>query len=138
VARAAVTFEATPNGDWKPVTVYLATPKRLQGRTLPGDPARKAWVDEILSTAKPPTLVDGSLGTLEDWIGYIVGDPKQEWPGALSNGHTTWAAEVKPTTTLTALYEREVLRIEPRPVVRPDLRPTTEAPENLGGYKAKP
>jgi hypothetical protein len=135
VSRAAVTFEADERGDFQPVTVWLATPKRLAGRTLTGNPAREARVAEMMRTAKPPTLRDGTTGTLEDCIGYFVGDQAQGWPGALGNGHTTWASEVRPEPTVEALFQREVLKIAPKPLVRPDLQPTTEAPTNLSGYK---
>jgi hypothetical protein len=135
VSRACVRFEATADGGWRPVTVLLATPKRLMGRTAPGDPGREAWLAEVLRTAKPPMLPDETAGTIEDLIGYYVGDARYEWQGALGNGHTTWCVEVRPELTVDALYQREVLRVIPKPLTRPDLKPTTEAPTTLRGYK---
>ena len=116
MSRAAVIFEADENGDLQPVTVYLATPERLVGRTLTGDPAREAKVAEMLRTAKPPRLPDGSTGTLEDLIGWFVGDREQGWPGAMGNGFTSWAAEVRPEPTVEALFRREVLLVRSRPL----------------------
>lgn len=126
------------DGSWKPVTVLMGSRTRLQGKTLPGDAERDLWLASILADAQPPLLRDGERerGTFEDWIGWAVGDQERGWPGALGNGHDTWAAEVKPEVTIGQLYDREVLQITPRPLTRPDLRPTTEiTPGILGGYK---
>lgn len=120
------------------MTVFLGTTRRLQGKTLPGDAERDQWLAAMLANAEPPLLSDdGSTerGTYEDWIGWAVGDNRRGWPGALGNGHDTWATEVKPEMSVQQLYEREVLSIEPKPLARPELRPTTEAPTNLGGYR---
>lgn len=138
MSRACVRFARQPDGSWKPVTVFLGSRLQLQGKTLPGDAARQQWLADILAGAKPPLLADGQpeRGTFEDWIGWAVGDEKRGWPGALGNGHDTWVAEVKPEITVGQLYDREVLLIEPRPLTREDLRPTTEIdPANLHGYK---
>lgn len=136
--RACVRFARQPDGGWKPETVFLGTRLHLQGKTLPGDEVRQQWVDEILRHAMPPLLKDGERerGTFEDWIGWAVGDSERGWPGALGNGHDTWVTEVKPELTVDQLYDREVLHIEPRPLTRQDLRPTTEIdPGSLHGYK---
>lgn len=133
-----VRFARQGDGSWKPVTVFLATPKRLQGRTLPGDPDRQRWLDGVLAGARPPLLRDGSRerGTFEDWIAWAVGDQERGFPGALGNGHDTWATEVKPEITITALYEREVLSTTPGPLTRPELRSTADIPAGLlGGVK---
>jgi hypothetical protein len=133
-----VRFARQGDGSWKPVTVFLATRARLQGRTLPGDPERDLWLAGVLTGARPPLVADGARerGTYEDWIGWAVGDEARGWPGALGNGHDTWATEVKPELTIGQLYDREVLQIEPRALTRPDLKPTTEiAPDLLGGRK---
>lgn len=133
-----VRYARDGDGSWKPVTVFLGSPRLLQGKTLPGDPERDLWLAGILASAKPPDLSDFGavdLGTFEDWIGWAVGDEKRGWPGALTNGHDTWATEVAPTVSVDQLYQREVLGIEPRPLTRPDLQPTIEIPVSLGGRK---
>lgn len=138
MSRACVRFARQDDGSWKPVTVFLGTTRALQGKTLPGDPDRSGWLDAILASAEPPLLSDdGSAerGTFEDWIGWAVGDDARGWPGALGNGHDTWVVEVKPELSIDQLYQREVLGNEPQGITRPELRPTTEPPTDLGGYK---
>jgi hypothetical protein len=82
--------------------VILATPKRLQGKCLPGSPDRDARLARILTDALPPRINDQTeeRGTFEDWITWGVYN--------LANGHTTWATEIKPEGTVDALYDREV------------------------------
>jgi hypothetical protein len=111
VARAMVQFERQADGTWMPWIVLLATPKRLQGKALPGDDNRDARLDRYLTGAIPPRMNDNdeTRGTMEDWIGWAVGDRTHDWSGALANGHTTWATEVTPTVTVDDLYQREVL-----------------------------
>jgi len=101
--RAMLLFERQADTSWLPTTVILATPKRLQGNCLPGDPDRDARLAMLLRDARPPGLNEHTEehGTFEDWIGWAV--------NALANGHTTWATEVVPTAPVEALYEREVL-----------------------------
>jgi hypothetical protein len=70
----------------------------------------------------------GELGTMEDWIGWAL--------GAMFSGYKT-TARVVPEETIEMLYEREVLNVEPQPMIRPDLRPTFEAP-SLQGRKRTP
>jgi hypothetical protein len=127
--RAMLLFERQADASWLPTTVILATPKRLQGKALPGSPDRDARLARILSDALPPRIDDQTeeRGTFEDWITWGVYN--------LANGHTTWATEVKPEITVDAIYQREVLDVVPKPITRPELQPTTEAPTNLGGYK---
>jgi hypothetical protein len=102
VARAMLLFERQADSSWLPTTVILATPKRLQGKCLPGSPDRDARLTSILQNALPPRVNDQTeeRGTYEDWITWGVYN--------LANGHTTWATEVVPTATVEALYEREV------------------------------
>ena len=127
--RAMLLFERQADASWLPTTVILATPKRLQGKCLPGDPNRDARLAHILTDALPPRIDDQAeeRGTFEDWITWGVYN--------LANGHTTWATEVKPEITVDAIYQREVLDVIPKPITRPELQPTTEAPTNLGGYR---
>ena len=127
--RATLRFERQSDASWLPTTVILATPKRLQGKCLPGSPDRDARLTSIMQNALPPRVNDQTeeRGTYEDWITWGVYN--------LANGHTTWATEVKPEITVDAIYQREVLDVVPKPITRPELQPTTEAPLNLGGYK---
>jgi hypothetical protein len=102
VAKAMLLFERQADASWLPTTVILATPKRLRGKCLPGSPDRDARLTSILQNAIPPRLNDQTeeRGTNEDWIDWGVYN--------LANGHTTWTTEVMPTTTVEALYRREV------------------------------
>jgi hypothetical protein len=96
-------FERQADTSWLPTTVILATPKRLQGKCLPGSPDRDARLASILQNALPPRVNDFTeeRGTFEDWISWGTYN--------LANGHTTWATEIKPEITMDALYQREVL-----------------------------
>jgi len=96
-------FERQADASWMPTTVILATPKRLQGKCLPGSPDRDARLAMLLSEAVPPRINEHTdeRGTFLDWVDWAV--------NALANGHTTWATEVVPTAPVEALYEREVL-----------------------------
>src|SRR5664280_626554 len=96
-------FERQADAAWFPTTVILATPKRLQGKCLPGSPDREARLAMLLRDARPPRINDQTeeRGTFLDWIGWAV--------NALANAHTTWVTEVVSTATAEALYEREVL-----------------------------
>jgi len=127
--RAMLLFERQADASWLPTTVILATPKRLQGKCLPGSPDRDARLAMLLSDALPPRINDQTeeRGTFEDWISWGTYN--------LANGMTTWATEIKPEVTVDALYQREVLAVVPAPITRPSLQPTTEAPLNLGGYR---
>jgi hypothetical protein len=95
-------FERQSDASWLPTTVILATPKRLQGKCLPGDPNRDARLASILQNALPPRINDQTevRGDFEDWITWGVYN--------LANGHTTWATEIKPEVSVDALYQREV------------------------------
>jgi hypothetical protein len=95
-------FERQADASWLPTTVILATPRRLQGKVLPGDPNRVALLARILQNALPPRIDDDTeeRGDYEDWIDWGVHN--------LANGHTSWATEVKPEMTVDALYQREV------------------------------
>jgi hypothetical protein len=103
VARAMLLFERQADASWLPTTVILATPKRLHGRALPGDPNRDARLTSILTNALPPRINDltEERGTFEDWIGWAINH--------LANGHTTWTGECTPAFTIDELYEREVV-----------------------------
>jgi len=102
MARAMLLFERQSDASWLPTTVILATPKRLQGKALPGSPDRDARLAMLLKDARPPRINDQTKerGTYEDWITWGVYN--------LANGHTSWATEVKPEMTVDALYQREV------------------------------
>ena len=130
MSRAMLLFERQPDASWLPTTVILATPKMLQGKALPGSADRDARLARILTDSLPPRINDQTeeRGTYEDWIDWAL--------NALANGHTTWATEIKPEITVDALYQREVLDVIPKPIARPELRPTTEVP-TLTGRKAK-
>jgi hypothetical protein len=127
--RAMLLFERQADASWLPTTVILATPKRLQGKCLPGNADRDARLARLLTDSLPPRIDDQTeeRGTFEDWITWGVYN--------LANGHTTWATEVKPEVTVEAIYQREVLDVVPAPITRPELRPTTEAPTGLTGRK---
>src|ERR1035437_9467250 len=122
MCRAMLLFERQADASWLPTTVILATPKRLQGKALPGSPDRDARLARILTDALPPRIDDQTeeRGTFEDWITWGTYN--------LANGMTTWATEIKPEGTVDTLYEREVANavaslphpaeaIEPDPVV---------------------
>src|SRR5450759_3059888 len=128
--KAMLVAELQPNNTFKAVTVFQATPGKLFGKTLPGDPIREENVAAILATAKPPMLngYTGELGTMEDWIEWAL--------GAMFNGYKT-TARVVPEKTIDMLYEREVLNVEPQPMIRPDLRQKIEAPA-VPGPKRSP
>jgi hypothetical protein len=102
VPRAMLLFERQADASWLPTTVILATPKRLQGKALPGSPDRDARLARILSDALPPRIDDQTeeRGTFEDWITWGVYN--------LANGHTTWTTEVRPEITVEEVFEREV------------------------------
>ncbi len=129
MARALVTQERQPDGGWKPTIVWLATRDGIEAKALPGDARRENWKNAILSDAKRPRRdpFSNETGTWEDWIDWAA--------NALANGHDSWAIEVEPELTLKALYEREILQVEPSPMTPPNLRPSTVVPEGLGGYK---
>jgi len=97
-------FERQADASWLPTTVILATPRRLQGKALPGDPNRDARLAVLLRDARPPRIVDSTeqRGTFLDWVDWAL--------NALSNGHTSWATEVVPTATVDELFQREVSR----------------------------
>ena len=102
MVRAMLLFERQSDASWLPSTVILATPKRLQGKAVPGDPNRDARLASILQNALPPRIDDDTeeRGDYEDWIDWGVHN--------LVDGHTTWATEAKPEITVDALYQREV------------------------------
>jgi len=110
-------FERQADTSWLPTTVILATPKRLQGKALPGSPDRDARLARILTDALPPRINDQTeeRGTFEDWISWGTYN--------LANGHTTWATEIKPEGTVDTLYEREVANVVG------SLRPVAQAVE---------
>jgi hypothetical protein len=102
MARALLLFERQADASWLPTTVILATPRRLEGKALPGDPNRDARLAMLLRDARPPRINDSTeeRGTFEDWISWGVHH--------LADGHTSWSTEVKPEITVDALYQREV------------------------------
>ncbi len=102
MARAMLIFERQNDTSWVPTIVILATPERLQGRALPGNPDRDARLARYLSDALPPRINDDTdeRGTYEDWISWAL--------NACANGMTSWATEVVPTLTVDELYGREV------------------------------
>lgn len=127
--RALVSFERRPDGGWRPTTVWLATARKVEAKALPGDARRQNWMNAILRDAVVPRTdpFAEETGTWEDWI---------EWAkNALANGHDTWAVEVEPELTVDALYQREILDTTPKPMTAPNLRPSAEIPQNLGGYR---
>ena len=112
-------FERQADASWLPTTVIRATPKRLQGKCLPGSPDRDARLASILQNALPPRINDFTeeRGTFEDWISWGTYN--------LANGMTTWATEIKPEATVDALYVREVANVvaalpPPTEAVEPD------------------
>ena len=129
MARALVTFERTGDGGWRPAAVWLASKDRLEAKALPGDSRRENWKNALLRDAQRPrpNNMSEERGTWEDWIDWAL--------NALANGHDSWAIEVEPELTLKALYEREILQVEPQPMTPPNLRPSTEVPEGLSGYR---
>jgi len=64
MARALLLFERQADASWLPTTVILATPKRLQGKCLPGSPDRNARLHRIVNTPcrRGPTTRPGSAG----------------------------------------------------------------------------
>src|ERR1035437_5363729 len=98
-------FERQADASWLPTTVILATPKRLDGRALPGSPDRDARLAMLLRDALPPRINDQTeeRGTFEDWISWGTYN--------LANGMTTWATEIKPEGAVDTLYEREVAEV---------------------------
>jgi hypothetical protein len=127
MARAMLLFERQADASWLPTTVILATPRRLQGKALPGDPNRDARLASILTNALPPRINNDAeqRGDFEDWIDWGVFN--------LASGHTTWATEVVPTPTVDELYQREVAGIEPGALQRPIPNPTAKAPRSSLG-----
>ena len=100
--RAMLLFERQADASWLPTTVIIATPKRLQGKCLPGSPDRDARLASILQNALPPRINDFTeeRGTFEDWITWGVYN--------LATGHHTWTTEVLPEITVDELFQREV------------------------------
>ena len=82
MARATLLFERQADASWLPTTVILATPRRLQGRCLPGSPDRDARLAMLLRDARPPRFNEHTeeRGTLLDWVDWAL--------DALANGHT--------------------------------------------------
>ena len=121
MARAMLIFERQSDSAWVPTIVILATPERLQGRALPGNPDRDARLARYLSDALPPRIDDNTdeRGTYEDWISWAL--------NACANGMTSWATEVVPTSTVDELYEREVLD-----VIRANAPVNTPEPDRAG------
>jgi hypothetical protein len=103
MARAMLIFERQNDTSWVPTIVILATPERLQGRALPGNPDRDARLARYLSDALPPRIDDNTdeRGTYEDWISWAL--------NACANGMTSWATEVVPTSTVDELFQREIV-----------------------------
>lgn len=129
MARAAVWLNRAGPDEWRKVGVFLATPRLLQGRALPGDADRERWFESILDGASRPDREAYSprRGTWEDWIEVAL--------DAFSNGHDSMMVEVEPELTIDMLYDREVLGATPSIETRPDVRPTVDVPQ-LGGRKA--
>lgn len=130
MARALVVHERTPDGGWRPVTVFLGVPNRLMGRTLPGSASRSAGLAYILANAVRPNLDESGVtnqpGSWEDWIGGAR--------NTLANGHDSWATEVDPELTIEALYKREVVGGSVTIATPDNIKPTDLVPD-LGGYK---
>ena len=74
MSRAMLLFERQGDASWLPTTVILATPKRLQGRALAGNPNRDARLASILSDALPLRINDFTeeRGTCEDWVEWAL------------------------------------------------------------------
>ena len=85
MVRAMLLFERQSDASWLPSTVILSTPKRLQGKAVPGYPNRDARLASIIQNALPPSIDDDTeeRGDYEDWIDWGVHN--------LVDGHTTWA-----------------------------------------------
>lgn len=115
--------------DWRKVGVFLATPRMLLGRALPGDADRARWFESILDGASRPDreAYSPEHGSWEDWIEVAL--------DGFSNGHDSMMVEVEPELTVDMLYEREVLAITPTMQTRPDIRATEDVPR-LGGRKS--
>lgn len=130
MARALVWMSRTGTGDWRPVGVFLATPRRLDARALPGDVTRTQRFQTILADAQRPQRepYNPARGTWEDWIGWALDQ--------LSNGHTTMMVEVEPERSADALYRREVLGADPS-VGSPEFQATTDIPPLSGAKAAK-
>lgn len=128
MARAAVWLNRI-GPEWRKVGVFLATPRLLTGRALPGDADRQRWFESILDGATRPDREPyrPERGTWEDWIEIAL--------DAFSNGHDSMMVEVEPELSVDMLYDREVLGIAPRLQSPENLRPATDAPR-LGGRKA--
>jgi len=56
VPRAMLLFERQADASWLPTTVILATPKRLQGKALPGSADRDARLAMLLTDALPRSV----------------------------------------------------------------------------------
>jgi len=113
VTRALVRYErASSDDDWQPMTVFLATPTQVHGRTIPGDPARQAWLAELLSASGSVVLAaatDGEHLTYEGWADWALEE--------LTNVYFTWTVDVEPTATIDELYEREIVARSVEPSV---------------------
>ena len=129
MARAMLQYEHGDDGGWVPVGVWLATPRRLQARMLPGSASRDAFMKYVLSDAsRPHQSFSNTKGTWEDWIEWAV------W--SLTDGMIHFMTEVEPAVTLERLYARAVLgETVPGPLSDPKFTPTTEVPV-LGGIKS--
>lgn len=129
MSRALVWQNRTSTGGWRSVGVFLATPRRLDGRALPGDTERARWFETIINDAQRPALepYNPQRGTWEDWIEWAL--------SALSNGHDSMMTEVEPEPTADMLYQREVLGITPTIQTPSQYRPTSDIPP-LTGRKA--
>lgn len=113
MARALVCFEVDDDGHYQPVAVVLATPTAIESRWLPGDARRTDRFSSFLADAVPLLVAedDETQGrSFEVWIDWAIGRGDR-FPGRWTNGHTSWAIEVAPGSTVDALFAREVLDV---------------------------
>ncbi len=104
MSRVAIQWKRQPDGDFKAIGVWFATPKSLQSRVLPGV-GMEGFFRSIHTYASPPLVNNGTTpGTWEDFIEYAL--------DALSNGHDLHVTEVDPELTLDLTYAKYVLELE--------------------------
>ena len=113
MARCAIQYLRTPEGDWKPVGVWFATPGTLMSRWLP-DAGMADWARYIHSVARPVSRDGIATPEWESWIGYAL--------DGLSNGHDMMISEVKPGLTVDESYAQYVLGMSPSAAKKASLK----------------
>lgn len=125
MAYAVVQKSRGPFG-WEKVGVWMAVPRLVQYRVVAGDPALVTFAEAVMEAA--------SLPEDRSWVTWLEEQALERW----SNGHDRAFLPVEPEATIERLFEREVLGRDPATILSPELRPTTEAPTGLGGWKQIP